>query len=349
MAIVAYVGLPGAGKSYSVLANVVIPALKAGRKIITNVPLKLDALRALGCTGEVVQLPEDTTAAGIAADAVGGAVYVLDELYRFWPAGLMQNKVPVAEREFFAMHRHRTDGSHSTEIVLVTQDLSQIAGFIRPLVEETFRMVKLTAFGLRNRFRVDVYQGAVTGPKPPSSQRLREMYGKYNPKVYACYQSQTQAVDGITGEEKKIDSRGSLLRSPILYLVVVAVPFVIWCCSTVYRFFHPTAHPSPAVEPAKAEQREAAAGPRTGDPVHPVQAESKIWRLAGWIEAGTRVYAIVESTLGSRRIPPGNCNLDGLGNRSCVVDGQIVTAWSGAPVQPIVNQMFSKVAEAKPQ
>ena len=38
MSIVGYSGLPGSGKSYGVVENVVIPALEAGRHIITNIP-----------------------------------------------------------------------------------------------------------------------------------------------------------------------------------------------------------------------------------------------------------------------------------------------------------------------
>jgi len=40
-------GIPGSGKSYEAVAYHVIPALKAGRKVVTNLPLKLDAIRAV--------------------------------------------------------------------------------------------------------------------------------------------------------------------------------------------------------------------------------------------------------------------------------------------------------------
>lgn len=40
-------GVPGSGKSYEAVVYHVLPALKAGRKVITNLPLRLDAFAAL--------------------------------------------------------------------------------------------------------------------------------------------------------------------------------------------------------------------------------------------------------------------------------------------------------------
>lgn len=37
MAISAYVGIPGSGKSYEVVSNVIIPAFMTGRRIVTNI------------------------------------------------------------------------------------------------------------------------------------------------------------------------------------------------------------------------------------------------------------------------------------------------------------------------
>lgn len=37
MAISAYVGIPGSGKSYEVVASVIIPACIAGRRIVSNI------------------------------------------------------------------------------------------------------------------------------------------------------------------------------------------------------------------------------------------------------------------------------------------------------------------------
>jgi len=38
MAIDAYTGMPGHGKSYGVVEHVIIPSLKQGRHVVTNTP-----------------------------------------------------------------------------------------------------------------------------------------------------------------------------------------------------------------------------------------------------------------------------------------------------------------------
>ncbi|MGB6097665.1 MAG: zonular occludens toxin domain-containing protein [Comamonas thiooxydans] len=43
-------GIPGSGKSYEAVAYHVLPALQAGRKVITNLPLNIDALAAIDPT-----------------------------------------------------------------------------------------------------------------------------------------------------------------------------------------------------------------------------------------------------------------------------------------------------------
>lgn len=37
MAISAYIGIPGSGKSYEAVCNVIIPAFTSGRRVVTNI------------------------------------------------------------------------------------------------------------------------------------------------------------------------------------------------------------------------------------------------------------------------------------------------------------------------
>ncbi len=45
MPVVSYVGLPGSGKSHSVVQHVVLPALRKGRVVVTNIPMQTDLVR----------------------------------------------------------------------------------------------------------------------------------------------------------------------------------------------------------------------------------------------------------------------------------------------------------------
>ena len=45
MAVTMYTGLPGSGKSYEAVSRVIVPALRKGRKVMTNLPLNIEALK----------------------------------------------------------------------------------------------------------------------------------------------------------------------------------------------------------------------------------------------------------------------------------------------------------------
>jgi len=230
VSIYAYTGLPGSGKSYSVVQHQVLPALREGRTVVTNLPLKRDLVleetRAdAGCLRE---FPAELVAADpetIFEHFPEGSVLILDEVWKLFPSGLKTNNVPNAFKTAFAEHRHRVDaGGRSCQIVLVTQDLAQIAMFARQLVEQTFRTTKLTTVGFDKRFRVDVYAGPVAGPNPPVNSAIRQIFGKYDKRIFRLYTSHTQSLAAEDGaDEKSVDRRGNVLLRPVM----LAAPFLV--------------------------------------------------------------------------------------------------------------------------
>lgn len=239
MAITAYVGLPGSGKSYSVVENVILPALRQGVIVFTNIPMNRELIdREFGGllkqfdTQDLLDNPH-----WFQEVFLPGATLVLDECWRVWSAGTRANKLPEEHKSFLAEHRHMVgESGRSTEVVLVTQDLSQIASYPRSLVESTFRTVKLVAVGATNRFRVDVYSGAVTGNQPPKSQLLRQIPGKYKAEVYQYYTSQTMSEAEGHGDETRTDDRNNILKSPFFRFLLpgLAVAVVL----VVYQGYH---------------------------------------------------------------------------------------------------------------
>lgn len=241
MSIIAYVGLPGSGKSYDVVENQILPALKNNRRVVTNIPLDRDAIRRDVPGGEIVELPLDLIAQSperIDEYATGGSVVVIDECWRLWPTGLKADKVPQPFKSLLAEHRHKVDAKgNAMQIVFVTQDLAQLAAFARQLVEQTFHHTKLAHLGMRGTYRIDVFHGAVTGAVPPVNNRLRESFGKYSPKVFKYYKSHTMSDSAKSGaNERPIDTRGNALMKPWLIgggaLLVVGA--IVWAVPTVY-------------------------------------------------------------------------------------------------------------------
>ena len=230
MSIFAYVGLPGSGKSYSVVVNQVMAALNKGRAVVTNVPLNRDAIRSRVRTGEIIDFPIETIAEfpeRVDDYAIPGCVLILDEVWRLWPAGQKVDRVPEPFKSLLAEHRHRVDRhGNSMQVVLVTQDLSQIGAFARQLVEQTIYHTKLTTVGMSGKFRADIYQGAISGTNPPAGRRVREVFGRYKKENFELYKSHTMAVDDSKLDainETSIDTRGNYLKRPVMIIGLIAV------------------------------------------------------------------------------------------------------------------------------
>ncbi|MBP0049847.1 hypothetical protein H9C73_14030 [Marinobacterium sp. AK62] len=368
MSVSAYTGLPGSGKSYGVVENVILPCLKDGRPIVTNLPLKLGELQEW-CRKNGAPMPRiDIVDLSEVAKSVEegflsmryGAVHVFDEIWRVWPSGQKVTQCPEGHREYFAEHRHQVDAAgRSTEIVLITQDLSQIASWVRNFVDETYRAQKLNHVGQDKRYRVDVYQGAVTGQQPPESRRLRQFYGKYQPEVYQLYQSATKAQNsGMhgAGKEVKADKRANILKSPKILASLIGAPILgVVALISVFSMLQsgfvtgaqtedlePEVKPSAPPQVFNMKQKPSASAstaqaqpkpkpePQFDDPDGRLPAPSDDWKLVGSVRIPDGFFYVVRNTVGYRYIDPSACHeYEGGYQLWCHVDGHRVDRTTG--------------------
>ncbi len=358
MSIVGYSGLPGSGKSYGVVENVVIPALESGRHIITNIPLKLGRLSDDFPKGRVTLFDnkdaEDDPGFFDLERHPAGVIWIIDEAWRFWKSGMKAVNIPQNQKEFFTEHRHNVgEDGRTNEIVLVTQDLAQLCAFVRGLVEETYRAVKLTAIGQKNKYRVDVYMGAATGQKP--GKPMRQLYGSYKPDIYQYYKSHTRnKTDFAAGMEEKADDRANVLKHPLIkFGIPVSILIMAFGVMKVVAYFSTDdlESTSPAPTPGTTEQPtaqtvrtadNARAQPATRTRLssdqeprarHQVTFEiepgwlpvSDKWRIVGEVNG---VYWIWGEN-GTRKIHSRICaKFQRTGEPYCVIEGKLVTYYS---------------------
>lgn len=346
MSIIAYNGLPGSGKSYGVVENVIIPALEAGRTVITNIPLRVGYLQEDYPKGTVVQFDTrevmKTPGYWDIDKHPMGAVWVIDEAWRFWSSGQKATNIPEPEKAFFTEHRHCVgEDGKTTEIVLVTQDNGQMCAFVRDLIEETYRAEKLSKIGAKNKYRVDIYIGGVRGQKP--GKPMRQMFGSYKPEIYRYYSSHTRnKTDFAAGMEEKADDRANALKSPLIkYGLPFAVLLFIFSGYQAYNWYYSRVGNSPLAEPAPERQATSiqSVGTRqplkSGDKPVPYQAryeiqdnwlpESDRYRIVGLVN---EVYWIWTET-GTRKIHSRLCSKERMtGEPFCVIDGKRVTYYS---------------------
>lgn len=365
MAIVGYSGLPGSGKSYGVVQNVILPALESGRHVITNIPLKIGRLSDDYPKGKVTIFDNKTAECDEdffnANNWPPGVIWVIDEAWRFWKSGMKATHIPQSQKEFFTEHRHFVgEDGRTNEIVLVTQDLGQMCAFVRDLVEETYRAVKLSAVGQKNRFRVDVYTGAATGQKP--GKPMRELYGKYKPEVYQYYKSHTRnKTEFAAGMEEKADKRANVLRSPLIWAGIpgaaLMAVFSIW---SLYQWFNPEPVQSQPITRGKQVTMQASHQPGqsvgTLKPIpYPEQSSeskqakrakeaqlaydldrhhlplSEEWRIRGQFN-GT--YLLYSEKRGLRQVNKRLCSqFRSSGDPYCVIRGELVTWYSSKSPQ----------------
>lgn len=355
MSIVGYSGLPGSGKSYGVVENVVIPALEAGRHIITNIPLKLGRLSDDYPQGKVTLFSnrdaEDDPGFFDLERQPAGVIWIIDEAWRFWKSGMKAVNIPQNQKEFFTEHRHCVgEDGRTNEIVLVTQDLAQLCAFVRGLVEETYRATKLTAIGQKNKYRVDVFMGAATGQKP--GKPMRQLYGTYKPEIYQYYKSHTRnKTDFAAGMEEKADDRANVLKHPLIkYGMPAALLVAALGVFKVVAYFNPDTD-SPEPQPDTNSNTAEPVRPSSTRPVQtqqqirtvmanidargPYQVRHEIepgwlplsdqWRIVGEVNG---VYWIWGET-GTRKIHSRNCaRILKTGEPYCVIGGKLVTYYS---------------------
>ncbi|GHS81669.1 hypothetical protein PAGU2196_25030 [Pseudomonas sp. PAGU 2196] len=339
MAIHAYVGKPGHGKSYGVVEHVVIPSLKQGRHVVTNIPLVADDLLA-DFGGKISQLPEDWFEQDDLADILPpGCVAVIDECWRRWPAGVNANHANKTDKVLLAEHRHRVDGkNNSMRVVLITQDLAQISSWVRLLIENTYRIRKMS----KRAFKLEVYNGYVTGDSPPKSKLIRTTGGSFKKSVYGYYKSATQSSTGEVGDESAADGRASYLRS-----------FGLWAylgggiVCLILGIYFVSNYLSPGDKGKKnVPQAAETSAPRKIEP-----SISTSWRLVGFVHPSrpdpnyrgmSEALALISDVNGNTRYVSFNhCRyFEDFTEAYCVVDGVKITNWAMRKPNPVVNGLI---------
>jgi zona occludens toxin len=244
MSISLIVGKPGDGKSYAAVHMCILPALQQGRSLFTNIPINEELARielSLREDHYIKCIDKEKLEKSDLFDIPGGTLIVLDEVWRYWKKE--ERKPDTEDEKFFAEHRHKVgrmpgiDGMLSQDIVLITQNTNEIPTWIKGRIASTYKVVKLTAVGADNRFRVDVYRGA-QGERPAKDSFISASLGRYSSDVWRYYQSHTlgDTSGGISAGtlEAGPSAKVSIWKNPQLRLYMVVS--IIAATLLIYRF-----------------------------------------------------------------------------------------------------------------
>ncbi|MFM0301439.1 zonular occludens toxin domain-containing protein [Paraburkholderia sediminicola] len=347
MAINAYCGVMGSGKSYEVVSGPLLDAVAAGRRVVTNIdginePVIHDYLSKkrgvpVGQLGRVVMVKtqdflkhgffpvevESPEGAVVTPGFVeGGDFVVVDEAWKLWKTGV---KIPPEHMAFFRMHRHfvHAQTGVACDVALMIQAISGLHRDIRDVVELSFVMVKLKSLGLSKGYRVEMYETA----KQNSRTRTDTFVRKYKPEIFPLYRSYA----GGKGTESTVDKRQNILANKRLWLIaggIVLMSFV--ALRSLMTFFHPKGSPDASgVSQAGggASVTVNSAQPSGGSP-NPSYSDN--WRIVGGYSANRSSWVILADQSGRLRVEsPSNFQNYGAAQVG-TVDGERVSTFSGA-------------------
>jgi len=348
MGINVYTGLMGSGKSYEVVAEVIVPAIAKGRRVVTNVDgidgeRIADFIRANyspvpELLGEVVHVTngdvakpdffpyyDDKKDAHIDTIVQPGDLVCVDEAWRFWPAS--GAKLLSEHKSFFLEHRHFTnpDTDVACDLVLMIQDMSTLNRFVKNVVAFSARTHKKISLGLTNTYSVTMYEGS----KQTKANKMSTQIRKYRKDVFPLYSS---FKGGAEGRIVNVDKRQNMLANKSLWFLVGGILVIgIGGAVLVYRFFHPKQIvAAPVVNSAGKGSTPSASG--AAPAAKPSNGFSEAWRIVGNVQVGGTTYVLIADAAGRLRYESPSMFVLAGPQTIGTIDGAKVTYYSGPVV-----------------
>ncbi len=233
MSIQAYFGMTGSGKSYNAVANILVPALKDNRTVVTNLPLRKSALFEDIDLGNVISLPSDMNSENVhqflRIDLFPpGCVFILDECFSLFPSGQKANMVPTSLKEFYSMHRHVVGSDNkASDIYILAQNIGQLAAWIRDMIHSMVVHTDLAPTGLKNQYRCDFYQFELHGTRN-KEKFIQSSIGTIKEPYINYYMSNSKTEAGQNGDvlENVIDKRTGLGGAHKKNLITAGILFL---------------------------------------------------------------------------------------------------------------------------
>lgn len=236
--IVFHEGLPGAGKSYEACLYHILPAIKAGRPVITNIEginhdkfaeLSGIPVRFVKEMIKCVFFPDiaddearlEAQRNAFVCDTEEDSLVVIDEIQDLWPSN--RTKMDPVQQKFFTEHRHK-----GLDIICMGQDRRDCHNIIRRRIKRVIVFVQLTALGAPRRYQWTAYEAT----KPECYKRIQSGPRKYESKYFGLYASHTGATKNT---EVYKDDRINIFKTSYFRFGVPA--FVLFLCVAVYNIF----------------------------------------------------------------------------------------------------------------
>lgn len=329
MAISVYTGPPGSGKTFALVSKPIVESVKSGRRVVTNIAgVSNDRVRRY--VREKFNITEDRLGAILAVtreelsgpDAfpdeqrsddhtivkAGDRVIIDEWAMIFPPHGTQPNNI----EGFLRWHRHLVDDQgRACDVIIATQDISDIARKYRGTVERSMHFKNLKSIGLAKGYVADLYEGH----RQRRQDKYKTVNGRYRPEIFALYQS--YETEGEAVEENADDRSSIFTRTTMIFGVGGLLAFVL-ALYFAFRFFDPSRFKEDRPTPSTISRTTA---------LRPVPVRTSGLRIVGHVIADDGVRVLLTDDKGLvRLVRPEGFRFDGGRPVSGIFEGQEVVA-----------------------
>lgn len=190
-------GGPRSGKSYESTVYHILPSLEQGRKVVTNLPIDIEAFCAINSDYRklIRKIDDEPNVKAFSLQehwhddwkdpATGrGPLFVVDEVHFIMRRG----ETPKWLNELASMHGH-----YGYDWLLITQSCGKISKEICDMVQLTYFVRKMVAWGKTDSYIRKVYDGL----KRPSHPDIQTNIRKYIPAYFKLYKSHTHSNSAV--------------------------------------------------------------------------------------------------------------------------------------------------------
>lgn len=347
-----YTGLMRSGKSYEVVSEVIVPAVRSGRRVVTNVDgISEDKIHEYlkkkypdddsNKYGKIVHVSnaqvflenffpyyDDQKDAHTDTIVQPGDLVCIDEAWRFWGSGMKLHK---NHQSFFLEHGHFT---HETtriacDLALMIQDMGTLHRFLKNVVAFSFRTHKKVALGLANTYSLNMWEGN----KMVKANLIGSWTRKYRKEIFPLYSSFKGGAEGVI---VNADRRQNIFTNKKLwFMLVLLIGGGATFFYNTWKYFHPPELGKDG-KPIKTASDASAVQGGQNMPVAPYRPPtpsfSESWKISGSFYAQGKQWVVLTNGVGAVRIDSPSMFQNSGYAQIGEVDGTRVTVWSGAPM-----------------
>lgn len=240
MAIVFHEGLPGSGKSYESVVFHMLPELRNGRTIITNISgINFDKFSSLTnipiaiVRKLIICIDYDSVDAATHRDhllavlnVTPDALVLIDEVQNFFPSRGVKFSEPWVK--YFSEHRHL---GHT--IILMGQSFADTWVLIRRRTQRKLILKKLSALGADNSYSWNMFEATAEQKFEKTTSGVR----KYDSAFFGLYSSHNSDTE-FTGEY--VDKRARVFSGSVFkFYIPLFLVLSVFAFNQLSGFFSP--------------------------------------------------------------------------------------------------------------